>query len=823
MAYSRKIPSLEENASAQVAVNLCQENAFKEVALCMEKSTHTDVIDQASPDSPDPEPAAVEFEISVQLTHFCEKREISRWESAVEKQCRRLTEGLPCRLKYKVQAWMYRIALEYLSYCRWQESFFGVSRNFLMDVLTAECWKIAGRLDEQKLVERLLKDERLTVLQRYRMACVYCLHEHIHELGNRLTQEKNQRILNTDPLFVRYFSNRMDGLEGEDFQKMKWWNNLTQEEKQSFSRNESNPQNDPFVHLWLKEIDGHEQERWLEAAMLALRYGNRAAVMTCWKKMEVCRREKMANEMAWRSLKEWQKIKKRLEKYAFRSENGFGLEDSPSIFVGYFTLPSYYSELMFFFLLQMDEEEQLTFFRQAFRSSCDIILECYLDWPHQDDFIPTISRLWGIMPMDTFGKCLLTLASKYVGDYRIEGFSSLGKRICNYDYRSLLQTLWKETPEEYKRFVFLDKDNDKLHYPVRNEGKMLLSTMLYKSPFQRKDEDLFKQIFCYQPLEQRKALMRSKTGETICDLLTRKEKWSFLNLLLDECFSKEEIPSFKMQFIQSNCCREMCLFKVQQNFENWVEDLMDWSLDSDTEKTQYKRALIKEEDGFLKRFFAFYSNGDVGHAKHIINFCEPLKEKRESTMGRFIKDTFSGLIEACKWEQLDAILVESLDSDGIRRFKQDLFSERGIALHYHCVFFIRELEEVERFYNWFDLSPDEIKKVKKDTLYIPEIFPFICSRLDGLIDEYGTPLSWCLADKEMALEFKKNVEERLTVHVSLKVEEYLDSLVSGNLCTVRKAVSMKKKREKKSSTSIEEGCSSPRKRFRSNIDIKNLT
>ncbi|GFT30191.1 uncharacterized protein NPIL_551781 [Nephila pilipes] len=833
MAYSRKISSLEESASAQVAVNLCQEIAFKEVVLCLEKPTYCNVMDET-----DEQWKGKYFLTS--LEESIPMPEIRQWEYAVNEQCQRLTEGLPCRLKYRVLAWMYRIALECLSCCWRQESCFGVSRYFLMDALTLKCWTKAGQLDEKKLAEQLLKDERLTVLKRYRMACKYGLRVHVHELWNRLTQKEKLLIPITNHIVLQLrWEYRKIEREGDDFQIVELWNSLTYEEKKSFVCNDPNSPywSAPFIKLWSNKKDEHE-EYWPEAAIsIAVSCGNRAAVMSCWKKLKIHRQKKLVIEMAWRSVQEWQKMKDRLEEYADWNENPLLTRHSPSIFIKYFTLPSYYIDLMCFFLLQMDEEQQLSFFKQACQSSYHIALECYLDWPHQDDFLPTISRLWGIMPMDMFRKCLLTLASKYVGDYRIEGFSSLGKGICNYDYRSLLQTLWEETPEEYKRSVF-DTDYEKYGYPVGNVGKMLLLRLLERFPFQRKDEDLFKQIFCYQPLEQRKAMMLSEMGETICDLLTQKEKWSFLNLLLDECFSKEEIPSFKTQFIQSNCCRKMCLIKVQQNFENWVEDLMDWSLDSDTEKTQYKRALITEEDGFLITLYSSFWNGDVDHVKRIINFCEPLEEKREPTMVRYIKDAFSGLLEACKWEQLDAILVESFDSDGIRRFKKDLFSKRGIALHYHCVFLLRELEEVERFYKWFDLSPDEIKKVKQDTLYMPDVFSNICSKLDGLISKYATPLSWCLVDEEMTVEFKRKIEDRLnTLPVSDEVRERvkvnLDRLVSEHLCTFRKdviqnntsdeAVLVKNKGEKKSSVSIEEGCSFPRKRFRSNIDIENPT
>ncbi|GFT09333.1 uncharacterized protein NPIL_351351 [Nephila pilipes] len=577
MACSRKIFSLEESASARVAMNLCQDKKFKEIALRFEKPTYgTFVHDQATaPFSNDPD---ILFKVDNYLRHdfrkFCkvnDKQEVEEWDAAIDKQCQRLTKGFPRILKMEVQAWMNRIALEYLSYCRRLELFFGVSRYFLMDALTVECWTKAGRLDEKKLAERFLKDERLTVMQRYRMACVYCVHAPIPQLWNELTEGEQRLILSNDP--------------------------------------NSSQESHGVVLLWsnqLGEVTPHTKYQWSEEAMLIMLNGSRTPPMSCLEGFEEPMQQDILLDMALHSHHRWQISHRKVQTYEDWKKililNRFPRTRYAKC-VECFNLPSYYSELMCFFLSRMDEEHQLQFFKQAFRSCYrNCILECYLDWPHQDDFIPTVSRLWGIIPKNMFAKCLLTLASKYTESCCKEGLASLDKEIRYYDYRNMLQTLWEETPDDYKRYLYPDEDADFLG--IFN-GKMLLLQLLKKFPFRRKDEALFKQIFCYQSDEKRTALMRSTAGHNICALLMQKDHWPLVNWLLEGCFRKEEIPCYKKQFIQSDCGRMLCLNKLKENCERWVEDLIDWCLYVDKERTEYKFELIKSGWRYYLNSFPF--------------------------------------------------------------------------------------------------------------------------------------------------------------------------------------------------------------------------
>ncbi|GFS89616.1 uncharacterized protein NPIL_315641 [Nephila pilipes] len=761
MACWRKISSLKESASAQVATNLCQENGFKVVALHLEQPMFFAFTRNLSSSLP----FIADFKILTRKNLILERnnsgfvacfwkdnQEMEQWQAAVDKQCQRLTEGLPFTLKNKVHVWMRRIALEYFSYSRRQEKLFGVPRFYLTNVLTLTSWMKAGRLDEKKVAERLLYDERLTISQRYHMACVYCLHVQILQL----------------------------------------WNGSTLEEKKSILSSLYSSECSDMVKLWSPEITGYALQtnnKWCEAAMLAVQYGNRAALMSCWKMLEEHMRRDIVIELALKSVQGWQRIQKELQMH---------IDWPRELYLGFFhfsNLLSYYCELICFFLSQMNEEQQLTFFRQAFQSTeCELVVECYLDWPHQDHFIPTISRLWGIIPYDMFEKCLFILVSKYAENDCREELVSFHKDIHFYDYRNLLQALWKETPEEYKRYVFPIKHSDNADDPIKIVGSVLLSRFVKRSPFQEKDEFLFKEIFCYQSREEREMMMSSSEGKSICVCLAQEEKWYFANWFLQECLPKEEIPSFKKQFIQSDCIHVLCLNKLKENCEKWVGDLIDWSLDLDSEKEQYKYALVTRGDEFLQICHFLLLKGDSSKVDRIINFCVP-SEKREPIKSWCFKYSCTAMLKCCNWKELDAILEWNFNTkeEEIKHFKKYLLFEEGIALHHQIVFKLQDWEEVERFYKWFSLSPEEIKTLKKDTLSLPRVFSDIEFQLKGYTDMYVTPLRWCLTDEEMVIDFQKNIENRyrsffVSGEIGRKAKERFDCLLNQLLDSFRKDV-----------------------------------
>lgn len=818
----KQFPSLEERALVHVAINLCQDIGFKEVALWLEKPTYGffkgeytpyfvsipeklstwATVEETSLNKSDYDESVTSLDdesvtsLNDVTDSFCiySERKEGRWNAAVDDQCQKLTEGLPHIVKHKVQTWMTHIALEYLSFTRRQEAIFGVSRYLLMDVLTRGDWTEAGQLDEKKIMERLLKDQRLTVLQMYRIACVYCLHANIPHLWRRLTQNEKHSV-------------------SEDHAQSKESHCLVL----SWST-------EMEVH-WNKIVTGRKKHRWTYVAEQAMYYGNRAALMLCWKMLKENIRQKMVNDMALKSLRQWNSITGYHNLKEDLLSSNLPSEQSHES-VKYFNLPSYYSDMILFFLSEMNTEQQLTFWKKAFQSKdCKYVLECFLEWPHQDMFLLMLNQLWGIIPKDKYGECIITLASRY---------STGGEKENQYyDYRRLLWMLWEKTPEEYKQYLFIDKNPN--YYQVINEGRVLLPILLDKSPFQEQDETLFKFVFNDQPQEERRAMMHCEVGNNICSKLMQKEMWSLLNWLLVECVSKEEIPTFKKHFIESECGHKLCCSKLEDNDERFVEDIIDWCFTLDIEKTQYKIELI-EGNICLGACNALMRNGNFSQVECIINFCLYSNEMKSQFKVRLAKYICCDVLQGYRWRDdykwMDEILEWSnVEVEKIRDIKKDIFNDAGVNSHFELVFISRDKEEkMEQFYKWFSLSPKEIEKLKRDTMFESELITLmqVESRDWSGLSSYRDSLRYCLTDRKVVVEFKKKIEEQCFNHVLCEVEKKakrdFNDIVYEILYELREknvqnkangeGVFIKDNGEKRLSDATEDESSSPKKQFK---------
>ncbi|KFM81261.1 hypothetical protein X975_10200, partial [Stegodyphus mimosarum] len=75
---------------------------------------------------------------------------------------------------------------------------FDISCNFTADLWLPTDW-IENRLCDTKIAERIMENDKLTVDQRYRVACMYCLEEFISSLWNELSPERRNIYITDSP------------------------------------------------------------------------------------------------------------------------------------------------------------------------------------------------------------------------------------------------------------------------------------------------------------------------------------------------------------------------------------------------------------------------------------------------------------------------------------------------------------------------------------------------------------------------------------------------------------------------------------------------
>lgn len=129
----------------------------------------------------------------------------------------------------------------------------------------------------------------------------------------------------------------------------------------------------------------------------------------------------------------------------------------------------------------------------------------------------------------------------------------------------------------------------------------------------------------------------------------------------------------------------------------------------------------------------------------LINFCLSSDQEKDEfkepltlrTCGVLLEDYADDSLDDCVWEQMDTIIAWTVDTEEkIRDFKKDIFFlYKGFDILYTLLFIEGMWEKVERFYEWFSLSPEEIKKLKWDTL-------FTLQTINEISKDFGVSQGW---------------------------------------------------------------------------------
>lgn len=118
-----------------------------------------------------------------------------------------------------------------------------------------------------------------------------------------------------------------------------------------------------------------------------------------------------------------------------------------------------------------------------------------------------------------------------------------------------------------------------------------------------------------------------------------------------------------------------------------------------------------------------------------------------------------------------------------------------VEIHYNFVF-EKQWENVKRFYEWFGLSPDEIKKLKKETVFSDRCGRDMTELLydEGDILPYLSYLRWCLTDEQIIFDFKKDLEIIFSSDLDhdKHAKERLNHLIEELLSDFKKATENKK-------------------------------
>ncbi|XP_055927449.1 uncharacterized protein LOC129958797 [Argiope bruennichi] len=123
------------------------------------------------------------------------------WRNTVEIEVQRkiLNIGLPSRLEKKMKALVKPMGCDILKWKLFHEHYFSHANGYMgLHFLKQLQWTKAGAIDYGKTAEKLIRLEMLDIVERYKIACFYCLSDDIPLLWEALPENTKSTFTNED-------------------------------------------------------------------------------------------------------------------------------------------------------------------------------------------------------------------------------------------------------------------------------------------------------------------------------------------------------------------------------------------------------------------------------------------------------------------------------------------------------------------------------------------------------------------------------------------------------------------------------------------------
>ncbi|GBN32582.1 hypothetical protein AVEN_99326-1, partial [Araneus ventricosus] len=134
---------------------------------------------------------------------------IRQWQQSVENVVKERVSMLllPDSLKEELVHVVKPIGPEILKWKMHHESLISDS-YFALDQLF---WTSAGTVDYRKTAEILIRQERITVISSYKLACIYCLYDNIRVIGEKLFSDEDNILRISEPKLVIFWTHLIRG------------------------------------------------------------------------------------------------------------------------------------------------------------------------------------------------------------------------------------------------------------------------------------------------------------------------------------------------------------------------------------------------------------------------------------------------------------------------------------------------------------------------------------------------------------------------------------------------------------------------------------
>lgn len=309
-------------------------------------------------------------------------------EKTVEEKVPQLI--IPLSLKQKMLGYIHPVGLHILRWMEYHRSFC----SFDVDLPSEFYWTPQGTIHKKKTAEAIIKDEKVHITVRFKMACIYCLEEDLMRLWTKVPKSHKMSFYDPDK--------RKKGMYMEllifwtDYIKTKVTRKTRVTGKNSNSECYTD---DQMMHF-------------------AAEAGNKVATEYFLQKMTL--REGTLVNVAYY--------------VANKRDRCISATTEPS--------KECYNEVFYFLLLQMNSEQQ----EQLFITCPFNVLLSLLEWPSQSLFLKTASHLWDFLSERHFSLLLRRII------YKIR----IGH--MDYAYLEMLREFLLQIPPAHKNYLVNDYD-----------------------------------------------------------------------------------------------------------------------------------------------------------------------------------------------------------------------------------------------------------------------------------------------------------------------------------------------------------------------------
>ncbi|CAL1294432.1 unnamed protein product [Larinioides sclopetarius] len=274
---------------------------------------------------------------------------------------------IPEKLRKRVLDRVWHVSLEI---CKWIDYH---TKNSYLGIEAPDdfCWTPQGKIDKRKTAETIIRNERIDIRKRYKLACLYCLEDDIRILWEKMRRTTRKAFYNgRDPKLV------------EQHGLVIYWTYFIQEV--------------PLDHNVFEE---HDELSNVCAFQCAALEGN-----------------KIATEYFYERLTDDEKKSNIVPCIEY-----LAMGPNPSTQT-YINFPEQdLNDSVYFLFSRLDEEDRF----KVFESYPLLVLKSFLSWPRQKVFMELVGLTWQYLPEKDFGILLLEILSKDLDGYKDYNYREL--------------------------------------------------------------------------------------------------------------------------------------------------------------------------------------------------------------------------------------------------------------------------------------------------------------------------------------------------------------------------------------------------------------